>query len=698
MNGVANRFSPAGGDVDPIFPAYVQLSALALRVARTAARSELLLHGIIHGMANSRLGRRNFLLAAAIVLACASPAAAQMFPDFGENFSTLGNRGNEVSVKAEFTHATADRPALLFVTATIQDGFHISAMDQKRAADGGGPQVTKIELAANAPVKLLGSFRPLEAPKSHIDTKGWKGLELREHEGSITWVAPVELAPGVDAATASIEGVFESQACKSYCVDVNLPFTAKAGPGTPLSDALLASLTTPGAAAGSPLVAATTTATPGEGTAAAGGALWSYIAYGVLGGLILNLMPCVLPVLGLKLLSFAKQGGESRREIFTLNLAYVAGLMAVFMVLATLAALAKLGLSNQSFGWGELYTLTWFKVAMTALVFAMALAFLGVWEIPIPGFASSGKATELSTQEGPAGAFFMGIVTTLLATPCSGPFLYTVFGYTITQPAIVTYIIFGSVGIGMSLPYLLVGAFPSLVAWLPKPGAWMDTLKQLLGFVLLATVVYLFSTINSDYFIPTLALMVALWFGCWIVGRVPLWAEFVDKRRAWMQGIASAALLGGTAFYFLSPSEAALPWQPYSQEALAAARAEGKTVLVDFTADWCLTCKLNLSTAINREDVRQLVEKNGVVPMIADWTDKNPTIKQALAELNSVSIPLMAIYPADPNAEVIVLPDLLTQGKVIAALEKAGPSRSIEGVQGRTMTATRTTAMAGSER
>jgi suppressor for copper-sensitivity B len=148
----------------------------------------------------------------------------------------------------------------------------------------------------------------------------------------------------------------------------------------------------------------------------------------------------------------------------------------------------------------------------------------------------------------------------------------------------------------------------------------------------------------------------------------------------------------------LSPSDSALPWQPFSPQALAAARAEGKTVLVDFTANWCLTCKTNLKVAINREEVRQLVEKNGVVPMLADWTDKNPTIKQALAELNSLSIPLMAIYPADPDADVIVLPDLLTQGKVIEALEKAGPSRSIQGIQGRTMTATRTAAMAGSER
>ena len=165
-------------------------------------------------------------------------------------------------------------------------------------------------------------------------------------------------------------------------------------------------------------------------------------------------MPCVLPVIGLKVLSFAKQGGQSRADILGLNLAYAAGLLAVFMVLATLAALVQLGLGNENLNWGELNTFTSFKVSMTALVFAMALAFLGVWEIPIPGFASSSKATELSAQEGPVGAFCMGAFTTLLATPCSGPFLGPVFGYTITQPPLVTYAVFGSVGLGMALPYL----------------------------------------------------------------------------------------------------------------------------------------------------------------------------------------------------------------------------------------------------
>jgi len=398
------------------------------------------------------------------------------------------------------------------------------------------------------------------------------------------------------------------------------------------------------------------------------------IGYAILGGLILNLMPCVLPVIGLKVLSFVKQGGQSRLQILGLNLAYVAGMMLVFLLLATLAALMKLGLSNESFGWGELNTLTWFKVGMSGLVFAMALSFLGVWELPIPGFASSGKATELSTREGALGAFMMGIFTTILATPCSGPFLGPVFGYTLSQSPVVIYLVFGAVGLGMALPFLLIGAVPSLVSWLPKPGAWMDTFKQLLGFVLLATVVWLLSSIHPNYFIATLSLLFGIWFACWWIGRTPLTAPSPVRRTAWIGGVGVAILIGAGAFHFLTPGKSVLPWVPYSRAALATAQAEGKTVLVDFTAQWCLTCKTNSKLAINREKVRQRVAKYDVVTLLADWTDRNDTIKEALRALGSQSMPLLVIYPADKSREVILLPDLLTQQKVLDALDKAGPS------------------------
>jgi thiol:disulfide interchange protein len=189
-------------------------------------------------------------------------------------------------------------------------------------------------------------------------------------------------------------------------------------------------------------------------------------------------------------------------------------------------------------------------------------------------------------------------------------------------------------------------------------------------------VVYLFSTIHQDYFLATLTLLFGIWFGCWLIGYVPIYAERKTRLAAWVGGLAIASIVGFGSFKLLTPSESALPWRPYSPEALAVARAQGKTVLVDFTADWCLTCKTNLLLAINREEVKQIVERNDVVPLLADWTDKNDTIKQALSELNSRSIPLLAIYPADPQREVIVLRDVVTQSNVLEALVQAGPSLS----------------------
>jgi thiol:disulfide interchange protein len=249
-----------------------------------------------------------------------------------------------------------------------------------------------------------------------------------------------------------------------------------------------------------------------------------------------------------------------------------------------------------------------------------------------------------------------------------------VFAYTLAQPPIVTYILFASVGLGMAAPYLLLGAFPSLVKVLPKPGPWMDTLKQLMGFVLLGTVVYLFATINADWFIPTLALMMATWLACWIIGQVPVYENVGKQLRAWGAAVAVAAVIGWLSFTFLGPAKHLYEWQPYAPDTIAKLQSEGKTVMVDFTADWCLTCQWNFKRAINTQAVKEVVEKNSVAPLLADWTDRNDTIRQKLAELNSRSIPVLAIYPAGKPGEVIVLRDVITEQQLLAALAQAGPS------------------------
>jgi thiol:disulfide interchange protein len=325
-------------------------------------------------------------------------------------------------------------------------------------------------------------------------------------------------------------------------------------------------------------------------------------------------------------------------------------------------------------GWGAQFQRTGFNVFLAAVVFVMALSFLGVWEIPLPGFVGSKEANQLASREGAGGAFFKGVLTTVLATPCSGPFLGPVFGFTVRQSPVITYLIFGCIGLGMASPYLIIGAFPRLIRFLPKPGAWMDTFKQMMAFVLLGTVVFLFTFMNRDYLVPTFALLVGLWAGCWWIGRVPLYEGWNKIARAWVAGSVFAAIVGVASFHYLLPGPALLPWQPYSPATLAKLTSEGKTVMVDFTADWCLTCKLNLKTAINTQEVQQVVQSNGVVPLLADWTNESEEIQKALDALGSNSIPVLAIYPAGKADKPIVLPDLLSRDRVVEALKSAGPS------------------------
>ncbi len=326
------------------------------------------------------------------------------------------------------------------------------------------------------------------------------------------------------------------------------------------------------------------------------------LLFGFLGGLILNVMPCVLPVIGLKVMSFVQQAGESRSRVFVLNVWYSLGLISVFLVLAILAVAAGLG-------WGEQFQSETFTITMSAVVFVFALSLLGVWEIPIPGMVGSGKAGAAAEKEGAGGAFAKGVLTTILATPCTGPFLGTALAWAVLQPAYIVFATFTSMGLGMASPYLVLGAFPKLIsAVLPKPGAWMDTFKQLMGFVLLGTVIWLLTSIEADAVIPAIALLFGLWLACWFVGKfVPLTADFHQKVRGW----TTAAVLGGcsvlVSFGMLDEEMSQrLQWKTDQKvhEILASRlkntgapdstslasrtdRPPGRyTVLVDFTAHW----------------------------------------------------------------------------------------------------------------
>lgn len=569
----------------------------------------------------------------------------QPFGGFGGDFLGQGEAEPVITVTSQFTAPTAEQPSRLFVTATIKPNWHIYSITQAP----GGPLPTRIQLDTSTTYRLLGDFRA-EPPPDEKAEPLFDNLVVQSHHGRVVWYVPIAIASGVDPASLQITGSVVAQACDPHtCLPPQeFPFAAALGSGVPV---------------GGP---------PSAGPVSTN-ALSAMLGAALLGGLILNLMPCVLPVISLKLLAFVEQSGQSRARVFALNLWYAAGLILVFLVLATLS-------TAFSMAWGEQFTLTWFKVAITALVFVMALSFLGVWEIPIPGFVGSGKAGQLQAREGAVGSFSKGVFTTILATPCTGPFLGTVFGFTLKQPAYVTYLIFAAAGLGMALPYLVISLVPELIRLLPKPGAWMETLKEVMGFLLLATVVYLFTTMSPQYFVPSLALLVGLWFACWLIGRTPLTASPSRRRSAWLGGTVTAMAVGLFGFTVLL-EQPKLPWKDFSAETLEQARAEGKTVMVDFTADWCPNCKWNLKFAIDTEAVGQLVAKNGVVPMVADWTDRSPAIKEFLVKrLNRQAIPVLAIWPAGAtDDQVIILDGTLIKSQVLDALQRAGPSRSHEG-------------------
>ena len=642
------------------------------------------------------------------------------------SFGLAGATGEQVvSVRAGFTAPAADRSAQFFITATIQRGWHIYSITQPP----GGPLATKIKLEPSDSCKVMGSFQADPAPSKKAEP-AFDNLTVESHFGTVSWSAPIQFAAGVDPGMLKIRGQLNVQPCDAEaCLPprdieftagierdvvlakpsanppqraVQMPSPANAPPQQPARPS--AETTTGYRISWQPF---TTIAALGDVlgprfdveqvqayvrqqvTGASSLGVLGYMALGFLGGLILNIMPCVLPVIGLKILSFVEQAGHDRRKALTLNIWYSLGLMSVFFVLATLAV------SPQHLGWGQLFGKTWFSITLAAVVFVMGLSFLGVWELPIPGFVGRGKASDLAAQEGALGAFAKGVLTTVLATPCSAPFLASALFWAVAQPPLLTYAVLLSAGLGMASPYLVIGAFPATIRFLPKPGAWMDTFKQVMGFVLLGTVVFILTFVQPQYVVPTVGLLFGLWAACWWIGRISPLAEAGEKNVKWLEATAFAGAIwilmfpgidkvfpGRYSFGGLvaimeerlgGPQEDAAV--AISRQAQATRTAGPKTVLVDFTANWCLTCKTLEATVLNTQTVVEAINNNGVVTLKADWTYEPAEISKMLEVLGGKQVPVLAIFSSkDPNRP-LVLRGGYTQQMVLDALEHAGPSQ-----------------------
>jgi thiol:disulfide interchange protein len=255
--------------------------------------------------------------------------------------------------------------------------------------------------------------------------------------------------------------------------------------------------------------------------------------------------------------------------------------------------------------------------------------------------------------------------------------LGSALAWAVGQPPAVIYAVFLAVGLGMASPYLLIGAFPQLIRFLPKPGAWMETFKQLMGFVLMGTVVFLLSFIRGPYVVPTVGLLFGIWLACWWIGRTPHTAELGAKMRAWLSAAVALGITFIVTFGWLAPvmESRSSPGSSFSRAAVEGLVASGNTVMVDFTADWCLTCKTLEAAYLNTDKVRQLVQANRVVTLKADWTHGDPEVTKMLETLGSKQVPVIAVFPAgEPNSPIVLIGGY-TQQSVLDALKKAGPSR-----------------------
>ncbi len=404
---------------------------------------------------------------------------------------------------------------------------------------------------------------------------------------------------------------------------------------------------------------------------------WLVLAF--LGGLILNIMPCVLPVLSLKVFSLLHHRGQSRGHALAHGAAYTLGVVVSFLVLA--AVLFGLRAVGESIGWGFQLQNPGFVLVLALVFFIFGLNLLGVFEI---GSSLVGADQKVSGRKDLLGSFGVGVLAAVVGAPCVGPLVGGVSGVALQTSTLTGLLIFATMGLGMASPFLFLAAFPKFVSYLPKPGNWMVVFKQLMGFLLLASVVFLIYLMGQlaglSAITASLIVLFVAGFAAWIYGT---WAA--PQRRTKSKAVARLAtlllLIGGLAYglpavksAYVANLESALAtpaagdWEPWSPEAVDTALAEGKPVFVDFTATWCLICQVNKKTALRTEETAELFEKYGVVPMVADWTRYDPAITKELERYERSGVPLYLLY--SPEGEVRVLPQNLTNGIVRQAVEE----------------------------
>jgi thiol:disulfide interchange protein DsbD len=391
-----------------------------------------------------------------------------------------------------------------------------------------------------------------------------------------------------------------------------------------------------------------------------------------LGGLLLNLMPCVFPVLFLKGLALVHSGHKELRKLRAHGLVYAAGILVSFWALV--GVLLGLRAAGATLGWGFQFQSPVFLALMAGLLFFLGLSLAGQFEI---GLTLTSAGGSLAHKHGYTGSFFTGVLAVVVATPCTAPFMGAAIGYALSAPAAVTFAVFTALALGLAAPYAALTLQPAWTRLLPKPGVWMEVLRQAVSVPIFATVIWLAWVLAQAYGAGVLAALLAsfllLAIAGWFLGRWPA--------RRWAAIVAALILLGALVLGFLAPGRLAVSpetlaplemnglWQPWSEEAVSRSLAAGQPVFVDFTASWCLSCQVNERVALGQQEVVRAFQSRNVVLMRADWTRHDEAITRALAALGRSGVPAYALYAPGEKAPRL-LPEVLTPGMVTDALGK----------------------------
>jgi len=414
-------------------------------------------------------------------------------------------------------------------------------------------------------------------------------------------------------------------------------------------------------------------------TAAASQNVWLILSFALLGGLLLNIMPCVFPILSLKALSIVQTAAHSAAMARRNGYVFTLGVLLCFAIIAGTLLILRSG--GEAIGWGFQLQSPVFVLTLAWLIFAMGLQFSGVWSF---GESWMGIGHNMTAQRSYLGAFVTGVLAVIVATPCTAPFMGTALGYALSQPAWIALMIFLCLGLGMALPWLLISLWPGLSTYLPKPGAWMERVKQVLAFPLYATAAWLLwvlaQQVNQQSLLYALLSLVLIALGLWF------WQNTRSASKAWRRSAVMALLLliglMSTLLWKLEaavtiPVSAQQNWEPYDADTLARFRAEGKAVLVNFTAAWCISCLVNEKVVLSSDEIKTELRDKSIVYMKGDWTSRDPAITRVLEQYGRSGVPLYLYFPSDPQREAAVLPNILTRGIVLQALKELEPQRAI---------------------